>query len=97
MGFVKTLLGRLESGIQWSTNIVLNDFACVVGPEYVLFGASYEKASVNGKGVPVCDEEVEVIRHRPNGDTQFLSAPEGAVAKHEIKHLLCETRQCSRK
>ena len=33
MGFVNTLLGRLESGIQWSTHIVLNDVACTPPPE----------------------------------------------------------------
>ncbi len=73
MGFASRLLGRSETGIAWSTHIVLNDFACIVGAHCVSFDAIYEKASACGKGVPVPDEHVEIVRQRLNSDRLTLA------------------------
>ena len=88
MDFASRLLGRPVAGYPWSTHILLNDFARTVGAHGVSFDAIKEKASVRGKGVPVSDEHVEIVRHRISSDHHTDTTLSEVLAKYEIKHTL---------
>ena len=93
MQHVNELLGRRAGATAWSSHIVLNDFASLVGADVVKFDKTYHRASSSGKGIPISDVDVENVRTRVNQNQQCVLRLGGLLAKHEIKHVLCETRQ----
>ena len=87
---VNRWLGRIQNAAAWSSHLIINDVATIMGPDYVVFDKQYWKASENGKGVPADDATVEEIRLAINRYEDLLTRP---LEKWEVKHTLCEVRQ----